>query len=45
MRFHDKNYGKSPFDPDYVEDYDWQEDYDNYLQSVEDRYECKRENI
>lgn len=31
----DKNSGKHPDDPDYLEDYDPEEDYDRYLDEVE----------
>lgn len=44
MRFRNKNYGLSPFDPDYRDDYDEQEDFDRYLQAVEDRYQWEKEN-
>ena len=44
MRFRDKNYGKSPFDPDYIEDYDREEDYEAYVTACEEKYEFEREN-
>ena len=43
-KWRDKNYGKSPFDPDYIEDYDREEDYENYITACEEKYEWEREN-
>lgn len=40
----DKNFGKSPFDPDYRDDYDEDAEYDAYLQAVEEREQFKKEN-
>jgi len=34
-KWKDKNFGKCPQDPDYLEDYDAEEDYDRYLDEVE----------
>lgn len=39
----DKNFGKSPFDPDYREDYDADEDLSRYERECEEREELKRE--
>ena len=44
MRYFNRNYGKSPFDPDYIQDYDAQEEYERYLDAVEEKYEFEREN-
>lgn len=35
MEWKNKNFGKSPQDPDYLEDYDPEEDYDRYMDEVE----------
>jgi len=35
MKWHDKNFGKSPSDPEYETDYDREEDYDRYMDEVE----------
>lgn len=43
MTWHDKNYGKSPFDPDYRDDYDPEEDYERYCEACEERARRKRE--
>lgn len=42
MKWRDKNFGKSPFDPDYLDDYDAEKDYDNYLDEQERKYEYQR---
>lgn len=44
MKWRDKNFGKSPFDPDYDDTYDSDEDYENYVTACEERYEYEREN-
>lgn len=44
MNWRNKNYGISPFDPDYIEDYDAEQDYDAYCEACEEREEAKREN-
>lgn len=38
-----KNFGKSPFDPDYDDRYDPEEDYENYCKNLEERHELNRE--
>lgn len=43
MRYIDRNFGKSPFDPDYIEDYDEQEEYDRYLDAVDEKYQARKE--
>lgn len=43
MKWRDKNYGKSPFDPDYLDDYDAEQDYERYCESCEEREEQRRE--
>ena len=30
MKWKDKNFGKSPFDPDYIDDYDAEEDRERF---------------
>lgn len=44
MSWKDKNFGKSPFDPDYLDDYDPEEDYERYCEACEEREDRKREN-
>lgn len=43
MTWRDKNFGKSPFDPDYDDTYDSEQDYDRYCEACEEREEAKRE--
>lgn len=43
MTYHNKNFGKSPFDPDYLDGYDADEDYDAYCTALEEREEYKKE--
>lgn len=43
MKWRDKNYGKSPFDPDYIEDYDANADKEAYDEACEEREQQKRE--
>ena len=43
MKYINKNLGKSPFDPDYREDYNQDNDLALYEQSCEEREELKRE--
>ena len=43
MKTHNKNFGKSPFDPDYREDYNQDDDLAMYEQSLEEKEELKRE--
>ena len=43
-KWHNKNSGKSPQDPDYLEDYDAEQDYDEYLywqELKDDEERCK----
>ena len=44
MKWKDKNFGKHPADPDYIDDYDPEEDYERYCEALEDKAEYKREN-
>jgi len=44
MRWYDKNRGRSPHDPEYIDGYDPEEDYDAYCEAMEEREEYKREN-
>ena len=39
----DKNFGKSPFDPDYRDDYDADADREAYDEACEEREQRKRE--
>lgn len=39
----DKNFGKSPFDPDYRDDYDADAEYDEYCEALEEREQSKKE--
>lgn len=43
MSWKDKNYGKSPFDPDYLDDYDPDSDREAYDEACEERERRKRE--
>ena len=43
MKYRNPNLGKSPFDPDYREDYNQDNDLSLYEQSCEEREELKRE--
>ena len=43
MKWRDKNFGKHPSDPDYDHSYDREEDYDRYLDAVDERYQFEKE--
>ena len=43
MKWRDKNFGKSPFDPDYDDSFDKDFDYDRYCEAMEQREQEKRE--
>lgn len=43
MTWHNKNLGKSPFDPDYLDDYDPEQDYEDWLDEQERKEQEKRE--
>lgn len=45
MTYHNKNLGKSPFDPDYDDTYDRMQDYENFCTAMEEREELKREEL
>ena len=45
MSWKDKNYGKSPFDPDYLDNYDADSDKEAYDEACEEREERKRDRI
>ena len=45
MNWHNKNYGLSPFDPDYIDDYDAEQDYDAYCEACEEREQEKMEKL
>ena len=44
MKWRDKNYGVSPFDPDYDDTYDAEKDFDAFCEACEEREQAKREN-
>ena len=44
MTYHNKNLGKSPFDPDYDDTYDRIQDYEEFCTALEDKEEYRREN-
>ena len=44
MTWRDKNFGKTPFDPDYIDGYNADEDYERYCEACEEREEYRREN-
>lgn len=43
MTWHNRNLFLSPFDPDYDDSFDPEEDYENYCQNLEERHEYNRE--
>lgn len=43
MTWRNKNFGLSPFDPDYRDDYDAEDDYNRYVDEAELRYELEKE--
>lgn len=43
MTYRNKNFGKSPFDPDYDETYDRMQDYEDFCTALEDKEEYRRE--
>ena len=43
MKWRDKNFGKSPFDPDYDDAYDRIQDNENYCTALEEKEQEKRE--
>ena len=43
MKWRDKNFGKSPFDPDYDDSFDKDFDYARYSEVCAEREEQKRE--
>ena len=45
MKWRNRNFGKSVFDPDYLQDYDAEEDYENWIDEQEHKFEYERENI
>lgn len=44
MKWKNKNAGKHPADPDYIDGYDPDEDYERFLQAQEEMEQSKREN-
>lgn len=42
-KWHNKNSGKSPQDPDYLEGYDAEEDFERYEEEQELKEQLKRE--
>ena len=44
MTYHNKNFGKSPFDPDYDDTYDRMQDYEEFCTALEEEEEYRREN-
>ena len=43
MKWRDKNFGKSPFDPDYDDTYDRMQDYEDFCTALEEREEQREE--
>ena len=43
-KWHNKNFGKSSQDPDYLEDYDAEQDLESYIYWQELKEQLKREN-
>lgn len=44
MRWHNKNRGRHPQDPEYIDDYDPEEDYEDFCTALEEREEQRRRN-
>lgn len=44
MKWKNKNAGKHPAEPDYIDGYDAEEDYDRYLAEVEMKEEARKGN-
>lgn len=44
MKWRDKNFGKHPADPDYIDDYDPEEDYNRWEWEQEMKFQFEREN-
>lgn len=42
MKWKDKNFGKHPADPDYIDDYDPEEDYERYIDAMEEKSDERR---
>ena len=42
MKWKDKNFGKHPSDPDYIDDYDPEKDYERYLDDMEEKSDERR---
>ena len=43
MKWRNKNAGKSPSDPDYLENYNAEEDFEAFCSATEDREQLKKE--
>jgi len=43
MKWRNKNFGKSPFDPDYRDDYNADEDFEAFCSAQEEREQRKKE--
>ncbi len=43
MTYHNKNLGKSPFDPDYDDTCDRMQDYEDFCSALEEKEEYRRE--
>lgn len=43
MNWRNKNFGLSPFDPEYDDSYDAEEDYERYCDEQEMKYELEKE--
>ena len=43
MKWRNKNFGLSPFDPDYDDNYNPDEDYDRFCEALEDKADYERE--
>ena len=43
MSWKDKNFGKSPFDPDYIDSYDADADREAHDEACEEREQVRRE--
>lgn len=43
MRWHNKNRGRHPQDPEYIDDYNPEEDYEDFCTALEEREEQREE--
>lgn len=44
MNWHNRNKGRQPSDPDYIDTYDPAEDYEAYCEAQEEKEQLRKEN-